>query len=202
MNASTSHSRAYGSAASIAFCGLSVAFMTVSAWITVPFGPIPFTLQTLAVMFVLFALKPKEALTSIAVYLILGALGLPVFSSFKGGIAALVGPTGGFIVGFLIAGAVALAVGCLIKGKGIFSSDQSKSILGNSITVGTLALNLVMGVVFLLVLYAFGWAWLSYMGNLSAEAAFVMAVAPFVPIDAIKMFAAVLLAQTVSKVIK
>ena len=158
MNASTSHSRAYGSAASIAFCGLSVAFMTVSAWITVPFGPIPFTLQTLAVMFVLFALKPKEALTSIAVYLILGALGLPVFSSFRGGIAALVGPTGGFIVGFLIAGAVALAVGCLIKGKGIFSSDQSKSILGNSITVGTLALNLVMGVVFLLVLYAFGWA--------------------------------------------
>ena len=201
MNASTSHSRAYGSAASIAFCGLSVAFMTVSAWITVPFGPIPFTLQTLAVMFVLFALKPKEALTSIAVYLILGALGLPVFSSFRGGIAALVGPTGGFI-GFLIAGAVALAVGCLIKGKGIFSSDQSKSILGNSITVGTLALNLVMGVVFLLVLYAFGWAWLSYMGNLSAEAAFVMAVAPFVPIDAIKMFAAVLLAQAVSKVIK
>ena len=198
MNASTSHSRAYGSAASIAFCGLSVAFMTVSAWITVPFGPIPFTLQTLAVMFVLFALKPKEALTSIAVYLILGALGLPVFSSFRGGIAALVGPTGGFIVGFLIAGAVALAVGCLIKGKGIFSSDQSKSILGNSITVGTLALNLVMGVVFLLVL----WAWLSYMGNLSAEAAFVMAVAPFVPIDAIKMFAAVLLAQAVSKVIK
>ena len=95
-----------------------------------------------------------------------------------------------------------LAVGCLIKGKGIFSSDQSKSILGNSITVGTLALNLVMGVVFLLVLYAFGWAWLSYMGNLSAEAAFVMAVAPFVPIDAIKMFAAVLLAQAVSKVIK
>lgn len=202
MNTSTSHSRAYGSAASIAFCGLSVAFMAVSAWITVPFGPIPFTLQTLAVMFVMFALKPKEALVSIAVYLLLGALGLPVFSSFKGGLAALVGPTGGFIVGFLVAAAVALALGSLVKGKGIFSSDKTKSFLGSPIATGVLARNLLMGIVFLIVLYVFGWVWLMYMGNLSAEAAFVAAVAPFVPIDVIKMLAAVLLAQAVSKVIK
>ena len=201
MSASTSH-RLYGRSISIVFCALSIAFMAVSAWITIPFGPIPFTLQTLAVMFVLFALKPKEAMAAIAGYLILGALGLPVFSSFRGGIAALVGPTGGFIVGFLIAGAVALAVGALVKDKGVFSSENTKSVFGTPIRTGTLARNLTMGVIFLIVLYTFGWAWLMYVGHLSAEAAFIAAVAPFIPIDALKMVAAVLLAQAVSRATK
>lgn len=191
----------HGRAMSIAFCGLSIAFMAVSAWITVPFGPVPFTLQTLAVMVVLFALKPKEAMAAIAGYLILGAVGLPVFSSFKGGIAALVGPTGGFIVGFLIAGAVALAVGTLVQGKGIFSSDTTRKFLGSDVATGVLAKNLVMGVVFLVVLYAFGWAWLIYMAHLSAEAAFIAAVGPFIPVDVIKMLAAVLIAQAISGVV-
>lgn len=201
MSASTSH-RLYGRSTSIVFSALSIAFMAVSAWITIPFGPIPFTLQTLAVMFVLFALRPKEAMAAIAGYLILGALGLPVFSSFRGGIAALVGPTGGFIVGFLIAGAIALAVGALVKDKGVFSSENTKSVFGTPIKTGTLARNLAMGVVFLVVLYAFGWAWLMYVGHLSAEAAFVAAVAPFIPIDVLKMLAAVLLAQAVSRATK
>ena len=104
----------------IVLCGLSIALMAVSAWITVPFGPIPFTLQTLAIMFVLFALTPKCALISIAGYLVLGAIGLPVFSSFKGGLAALLGPTGGFITGFLIAGGIALLAGSALKHFSLF----------------------------------------------------------------------------------
>ena len=191
----------YGRAASLAFCGLSIAFMAVSAWITVPFGPVPFTLQTLAVMFVIFALKPKEAMAAIAGYLILGALGLPVFSSFRGGLAALVGPTGGFIVGFLIAGAAALAVGALLKSNTRFKKKDKRSFFGTSIATDTLACNLVMGIVFLVVLYVFGWAWLMYIGHLSAEVAFVTAVVPFIAVDIIKMIAAVLLAQAVSKVV-
>ena len=59
-----------------------------------------------------------------------------------------------------------------------------------------------MGVVFLAVLYVFGWAWLMIAGNLSAEAAFAAAVAPFVLIDVLKMIAAVLVAQAVSAVVK
>ena len=201
MKASIAKS-SYGRAVSLAFCGLSIAFMAVSAWITVPFGPVPFTLQTLAVMFVLFALKPKEALASIAGYLILGAIGLPVFSSFKGGLAALIGPTGGFIVGFFFAGALALAVGALVRNRGVFSSEKVKTLFGTPLTVGRLAYNLLLGVVFLIVLYVFGWIWLMYVGNLSAEAAFIAAVAPFVPIDILKMVAAVLLAQAVARVVK
>lgn len=184
---------------SLAFCGLSIALMAVSAWITIPLGPIPFTLQTLAVMFVVFTLRPSLACVSILGYLILGGLGVPVFSGFRGGLAALLGPTGGFIVGFLVAGALAAVVGALLKDKGPFSSQSKRTFFGRTVRVGNLARLIVMGVLFLVVLYLFGWAWLMYLGNLTPEAAFVAAVGPFIPVDALKMVAAVLLTQAVSQ---
>lgn len=189
-------------ARSVAFCGLSIALMAVAAWVTVPFGPVPFTLQTLAVMFVLFALPPKLALASIAGYLVLGGLGLPVFSSFKGGLAALLGPTGGFIVGFLVAGAIAVGIGALVQRIPAFSSQAEKQFFGTKIAAGVLARNLLMGVVFLVVLYGFGWAWLAISANMDPMAAFAAAVAPFVLIDALKMIAAVLVAQAVRPITK
>lgn len=184
-------------ARSVAYCGLSIALMAVAAWVTVPFGPVPFTLQTLAVMFVLFALTPKEALVAIAGYLALGGLGLPVFSSFKGGLAALLGPTGGFIVGFLVAAALALLLAYVVRSFALFNSETEKSFFGAKIKAGILARNLLMGVVFLVVLYVFGWAWLAISANMDPAAAFAVAVAPFVVIDTLKMVAAVLLAQAV-----
>ena len=192
--AMTQHSTAR--ARSVAFCGLSIALMAVAAWVTVPF-----TLQTLAVMFVLFALPAKQALVAIGGYIVLGGLGLPVFSSFKGGLAALMGPTGGFIVGFFVAAVVAIAAASLLKRTPLFASEEQKSFFGAHIAAGVLARNVVMGVVFLAVLYVFGWAWLMVAGHLSAEAAFAAAVAPFVLIDAMKMIAAVLIAQAVSAVV-
>ena len=190
--AMTQHSTAR--ARSVAFCGLSIALMAVAAWVTVP-------LQTLAVMFVLFALPAKQALVAIGGYIVLGGLGLPVFSSFKGGLAALMGPTGGFIVGFFVAAVVAIAAASLLKRTPLFASEEQKSFFGAHIAAGVLARNVVMGVVFLAVLYVFGWAWLMVAGHLSAEAAFAAAVAPFVLIDAMKMIAAVLIAQAVSAVV-
>ena len=185
--AMTQHSTAR--ARSVAFCGLSIALMAVAAWVTVPFGPVPFTLQTLAVMFVLFALPAKQALVAIGGYIVLGGLGLPVFSSFKGGLAALMGPTGGFIVGFFVAAVVAIAAASLLKRTPLFASEEQKSFFGTHIAAGVLARNVVMGVVFMVA------------GHLSAEAAFAAAVAPFVLIDAMKMIAAVLIAQAVSAVV-
>ena len=173
----------------IVLCGLSIALMAVSAWITVPFGPIPFTLQTLAIMFVLFALTPKCALISIAGYLVLGAIGLPVFSSFKGGLAALLGPTGGFITGFLIAGGIALLAGSALKHFSLFTGESKKSFFGTHIKTGVLATNIAMGVVFLAVLYVFGWFQLMIVGNLTPEDDFHAEVAQFVFNDLIKMIA-------------
>lgn len=186
----------------IVLCGLSIALMAVSAWITVPFGPIPFTLQTLAIMFVLFALTPKCALISIAGYLVLGAIGLPVFSSFKGGLAALLGPTGGFITGFLIAGGIALLAGSALKHFSLFTGESKKPFFGTHIKTGVLATNIAMGVVFLAVLYVFGWFQLMIVGNLTPEVAFAAAVAPFVLIDVIKMIAAILLTQAIGNTLK
>lgn len=182
---------------SVVFCALSIALMAVAAWVTVPFGPVPFTLQTLAVMFVLFALTPTEALVAIGGYLILGGIGLPVFSSFKGGLAALLGPTGGFIVGFFVAAAVALGIAYLVRNVSLFNSETERTFFGASIKAGVLARNLLMGIVFLVVLYGFGWAWLAISANMDPMAAFAGAVAPFVVIDLLKMVAAVLLAQAV-----
>ena len=198
VKSSTNRSRSR----SVAYVALSVALMAVGAWVTVPFGPVPFTLQTFAVMFALFALAPSEALAAIACYLVLGAVGLPVFSGFKGGIASLLGPTGGFIVGFLVAAAIALGVAYLLRKLPFFSATESKSFLGAKIQAGELARNILMGIVFLAVLYVFGWAWLSISAGMSIEAAFVAAVAPFVPIDACKMVLAVLVAQAVRVAIR
>ena len=87
---------------SIAQCGLCCALLACSAWVTIPFGPVPFTLQTLAVALVPQVLARREAVFTVAAYLVLGAIGLPVFSGFQGGIGVLAGPTGGFLWGFLV----------------------------------------------------------------------------------------------------
>ena len=96
---------------SIAFVGLAVAIMAVSAWVTVPLGPVPFTLQMFAITFAIVMLSPKECIAAIVLYLALGAIGLPVFSGMSGGIAKLMGPTGGFLWGYIFG--VAAAVGLL-----------------------------------------------------------------------------------------
>ena len=75
--------------------------MAICAWISVPVGDTVFTLQTLAVFLCLGLLGGKRGIAAIFIYLLLGAAGLPVFSGFRGGVGMLLGPTGGFLVGFL-----------------------------------------------------------------------------------------------------
>ena len=95
---------------SIAFVALTIALLGVSAWVSIPIGPVMLTLQMFAVMFAIMVLTPKQCMASIAGYLALGAIGLPMFSGMRGGIAMLMGPTGGYLWGFLLAAAVALLV--------------------------------------------------------------------------------------------
>lgn len=80
---------------------LFAALITVCAWIAVPIPPVAFTLQTLGVLLALGILGGKRGLCSVGLYLLLGLVGLPVFSGFRGGVSALMGPTGGFLWGFL-----------------------------------------------------------------------------------------------------
>lgn len=79
---------------------LMVCMITICSWLTVPVA-IPFTMQTFAVFCTLLLLGGRYGLTTIIVYVIMGCMGLPVFSGFRGGIAHIMGPTGGYIIGFI-----------------------------------------------------------------------------------------------------
>ena len=85
----------------LALCGLFTAVLAVCAWISIPYGDIAFTLQTFGIFLTLGLLGGKLGTISIFVYLVLGAVGVPVFSGFRGGLGALLGTTGGYIFGFL-----------------------------------------------------------------------------------------------------
>ncbi len=85
------------------YTALMAVVICICAWITVPFT-VPFTMQTFGVFSALLLLGGRDGTLAIGLYLLLGALGVPVFSGFRGGIGHLVGPTGGYLVGFLFTG--------------------------------------------------------------------------------------------------
>ena len=80
------------------------ALMAVCAWISLPLGDTVVTMQTFAVFLALGLLGGKWGTAAIAIYLLLGAVGMPVFSAFRGGIGMLAGVTGGYLWGFLLSG--------------------------------------------------------------------------------------------------
>ena len=81
-------------------CALFAALMAICAWLAVPMGQVTFSMQSFAVLLALGTLGGKRGSIAVAVYLALGALGLPVFTGFRGGIGVLLGPTGGYLWGF------------------------------------------------------------------------------------------------------
>ena len=85
---------------SITCISLNIALLTVCAWISVPFA-VSFTLQTFALFAISAIFRPKIALTSLFAYLAIGILGIPVFAGFQGGAIVLLGPSGGYLLGFI-----------------------------------------------------------------------------------------------------
>jgi biotin transport system substrate-specific component len=96
--------------AALVLAGMGV--LTVGAWISVPFYPVPLTMQTLAVLLVGGLLGPRLGVSAVAGYLAVGLMGAPVFHNGLGGLAVLAGPTGGYLVGFLPA---ALLMGLAVR---------------------------------------------------------------------------------------
>ena len=122
----------------LCFCAIGAALIAVCAWISIP-ADVPFTLQTFAIFAVCGLLGGKRGTVSVLVYLLLGAVGAPVFAGFRGGFAALIGTTGGYLVGFIL-----LAL--------IIAFAQARWGLGQWVFVLSAAVGL-------LVCYAFGTAW-------------------------------------------
>jgi biotin transport system substrate-specific component len=171
--------------ADITLIALFAAVMAVCSWISIP-AAVPFTLQTFAVFLACGLLGGRRGTLTVLVYLILGAIGIPVFSGFTGGIGHLLGPTGGYIIGF------------------IFSALMmwlAEKFFGKSTTV--LAVSMVVG---LIVCYAFGTAWFMAVytrstGEIGLMAALGWCVFPYIIPDLIKIAVALLLCRRLRKAI-
>jgi biotin transport system substrate-specific component len=164
-----------------------VVVITVCAWITIPLA-VPFTLQTFAVFLSLRLLGGKWGSCSILVYLLLGAVGVPVFAGFKGGVGALLGPTGGYLLGFLI---------CALLYWLLEKPCRAKARIEDLV--------LLCG---LFLCYAFGTAWFVYVmgmkngaGSMGIVQALLLCVVPFIIPDLVKLWLSGMLARRVMPLI-
>ena len=169
----------------LAYVAMTIAIIAVSAWVTVPIGPVPFTLQMFAVTFALLILKPKQAISAIAGYLALGAIGVPVFSGMRGGIGVLMGPTGGFLWGYLIGVSVAVGVLSLFRSRGIENYGVC----------------VLCGILFTAIAYACGWFQYMFVASVGPLESFLVTVAPFIVVDLIKIIAATAVARIVMRTV-
>ncbi|MDO4869916.1 MAG: biotin transporter BioY [Bacillota bacterium] len=174
----------------MALCGLFAAVMTVCSWISIPLGftPVPVNLATLGVFLTGALLGPKYGTLSMAVYTLAGAVGLPVFSEFRGGLSVLAGPTGGYIVGYIAA--------AFISGIIVAAAVKTEKTPVVSITMYVAAM--ILG---LLACYALGTAWFMFTTHTPLGAAMVTCVIPFLPGDALKIAAGTILARRLKKYI-
>ena len=150
----------------IMYSAVFVALITVGGWISVPFI-VPFTLQTLFVLLAASVMK-KYAVIPAALYVVFGTLGLPLFHNGTSGIGILLGPTGGFLIGFVLMAFTA----------GLFFSKK------------TLAADLFGMVLGMLVCYVCGVVWFMISAGASLPAALITCVIPFIAGDVVKIAAA------------
>lgn len=167
------------------YIALSAALIAICSWLSIPTS-IPFTLQTFAVCLISALLGTKRGTLAVCVYILLGAVGVPVFSGFRGGIGVLLGTTGGYIVGFIF---TAIAVGLWLKrfGDGLIS----------------LALSMITGIA---LCYAFGTAWFMFVyarasGSIGLMTALGWCVFPYLVPDGLKILLAVILCRRLKPIL-
>ena len=158
---------------------LMAAVTCVAGPLTIPIGPVPVSLVPLVIYLSVYILGTKKGTLSLLIYLLIGAVGVPVFSGFTGGLGKLAGPTGGYMIGYIF---MALIAGWFIHR---FYDKVVIQFLG-----------MVLG---LAVLYAFGTAWLSVSAHMTFAAALTVGVLPFIVFDLIKIVIAIVLGRAVRK---
>lgn len=165
----------------IAVC---TAMMVICSWISIP-ATVPFTMQTFGVFLCVGLLGGRRGTLAVSVYLLLGAVGLPVFSGFTGGIGHLFGATGGYIIGFLFSALVMWLI---------------EHLLGRNLK--TLVLSMIAG---LITCYAFGTAWFMVVyakdsGSVGLMTALGWCVFPYVIPDAVKIGLATVITRRVRQI--
>ena len=164
----------------MAIIALMTAVLCILAPISIPvfISPVPVSLGVLAVYLTAYVLSPVDALISVIIFILLGTFGLPVFSGYSGGLSKLVGPTGGYIIGFLF-----------------------------TVYISSLFIHMKKGIIFdvigmitgLALCYILGTIWFSYQQGIGFIASLLLCVVPFLIGDAIKIIVAVILGTQLNK---
>lgn len=171
------------SAKDLSLTAMLAALIAVCSWISIP-TTVPFTLQTFGVFCALGLLGGRRGTLAVLVYILLGAMGAPVFSGFTGGLGVLLRPTGGYIVGFLFMALFYWLTERLLGGS-------------MAVRIGSMLLGLP-------ILYTFGTAWFMIVytkstGAVDLATALKWCVIPFIAVDVIKLALAAAVSETVKK---
>ena len=167
----------------LVYTALTTAIIAVLSQVQIPLpGLVPLSLATFGVMMAGLLLGARWGAVSVAVYLLLGAVGVPVFAGFKGGVSALLGPTGGYLIGYLPCAALA----------GLSFSRGRDTFLSRCVflLIGTLAC------------YILGTAWFVHQTGRTLYESLGLCVLPFLPGDAAKILLAAFLAPRLRKAMK
>ena len=164
----------------MAIIALMTAVLCILAPISIPvfISPVPVSLGVLAVYLTAYVLSPLDATISVIIFILLGTFGLPVFSGYSGGLSKLVGPTGGYIIGFLFT--VYISSIFIHMKKGIVYD----------------VIGMITG---LALCYILGTIWFSYQQGKGFIASLLLCVVPFLIGDAIKIIVAVILGTQINK---
>lgn len=164
----------------MAIIALMTAVLCILAPISIPvfISPVPISLGVLAIYLTAYVLSPLDATISVIIFILLGTFGLPVFSGYSGGLSKLVGPTGGYIIGFLF-----------------------------TVYITSLFIHMKKGIIFdvigmitgLALCYILGTIWFSYQQGKGFIASLLLCVVPFLIGDAIKIIVAVILGTQLNK---
>ena len=161
---------------------LMAALTAVGAYIYVPIGPVPIVLSTLFVLLSGLLLGSRWGLASMGLYLLVGAIGIPVFAGGKGGVAHFFGPTGGYLFGYALASWITGLI-----------SEHSR---------GLIMLDILSVIIGSLVIYSLGVPWLKMVTQMSWPKALIMGMVPFLIGDAVKASVALILARAIRPVLK
>lgn len=169
----------------LVLCAMCAAITCILAPISVPIGPVPISLCTFAVMLAGVLLGAKFGFISQFIYVLLGAVGVPVFAGYSAGVSCIAGMTGGYIVAYPI---LALITGALYW---VFGKKKT-----GWLRILWMFLAMIIGTV---VLYAVGTAWFCVVSGTGVAAAMGMCVIPFLPGDFMKMVVVALISLPVEK---
>lgn len=164
-----------------ALVGLMAAVLCILGPLAVPlpFSPVPVSVTNMVLYIIIYVLGMHRGCVSYLIYLLMGLIGLPVFSAFTGGPGKLLGPTGGYLLGFVL---MVLVSGWFI--------DRWYQVIGLCI------LGMALGMV---LCYLFGTLWLTWQSQLTFTGAFTVGVLPFILGDMIKIIIAALCGPQIRK---